>query len=140
MQPSSSYPIPPRLAEQAARDYLTLKRAGMLPELRQEIEHAIEAYRGPVPGMWTPLYQHDAYHANRLDQWRDCDGWQIHAARRDAKDLADLLDCPHFAVEPYIVPELISGETRRTIVLDTMRQMANHVRTQGRRTPRRACS
>jgi hypothetical protein len=134
-----SYPISPRLAEQAARDYLTLKRAGMLPELRIEIERAIEAHRGVVPGWRDSLLAHDEYHANRLDQWRDGGGMQIHAARNYVKDLAGLLDCPTESVEPFIVPELLSGDTRRTIVLDVLRNMANYCRQQRRAIPRRAC-
>jgi hypothetical protein len=137
---TESYPIPPRLAEQAAQDYLTLKRAGMLPELRAEIQRTIEAHRGVAPDAWTPICQHDAYHANRLDQWRDCDGMQIAAARNYAKHLAALLDCRQIDVEPFIIPELISGETRRTIVLDVLRNMAGYIRQQRRTAPRRVCS
>ena len=136
---TSSYPIPPRLAEQAAKDYLAVVRAGLLPELKREIEETIQAHRGIMPGMFDPIYKHDAWHASRIDQWRDGGGVQLDAARSHARDLAALLDCPQHAVEPFVVPELISGATRRTIVLDVLRNLANYARSQRRTTPRRVC-
>lgn len=131
-----SYPISPRVAEQAARNYLVIKRAGLLWELEREIEQTIEAHLAPHPDAIQPwsIRQWDAYRARSLDQWRNGGAHQLQAARGYARELADLLDCPQSAVEPFIVPEQLGDQTRRAIVLGCLRSMANYARKAGRRS------
>jgi len=135
---NQSYPIDPALARRVSADYLAIMRAGMLYELREEIRRTIEAHVGTLPDSHQPRYKLDEYFARRLDQWRDGGGRQLQAAREHAKDLAGLLDCPVNAVDEYIVPELLTGETTRTIVTDCIRNLANYARKQTAMAGRRA--
>src|SRR5262249_27634800 len=89
----TSYPIPPRVAEQAARDYLAIRDAGLLDELDTEIGAAIEAHYGPDPYPWPCPAVIEHRHARRLDRWQ----WRAEPLRHErdvAADLAQLLDCP----------------------------------------------
>ena len=111
----SSYPISPRLAEQAARDFLTLLRAGLSFELEREIALTAEAHVSS---------------GIKLDDWRYGNGWALQQAHHYAERLAKLLNCEPSDVAPYLVPDLLTGETRRTIAVSVLRDMAARTRRQ----------
>jgi hypothetical protein len=125
------YPIDPATAKSAAQDYITIKRAGLLDELRREISDAIQAHaqlpisHGP---MGAPMREWSAYHARRAEINGPHVRFEIDHANETAADLADMLGCPPGAVEPFIVPACITEPLRRTIVLDCLRNMANYIR------------
>jgi hypothetical protein len=131
------YPIDPATAKSAAADYLTIKRAGLLQELRREIAETIESHaqlpisRGP---MGAPMGEWSAYHARRAQINGPHVRYEIEHASETAADLADMLGCPTTAVEPFIVPACITEPLRRSITLDCLRNMANYIR---RRKPTR---
>jgi hypothetical protein len=85
----------------------------MLFELQHEISETIQA------------------HCNagaRFDQWRAGGGWLHEQRCKCVGDLAQLLNCPASALEPFIVPEMVDEPTKRTIVLDVLRNVANYAR------------
>lgn len=134
---TQSYPIPARLAERAAQDYLLIVREGFEFELQREIEEAIQAHYGPMPDRTSTIGEWNAYHARKLDRWQNGNAWQLRQAESRAEQLADLLDCEPHEVAPYIVPELLGGETRRAIVLTAIHQIASYIRRQHNTTARR---
>jgi hypothetical protein len=120
---NQSYPISPRLAEQAARDYLAIKRAGLLWDLEREIQQAIEAHSE------QRFYPNGRINdVPALDGFRHGGNWGLHQIRGDARRLAELLHCPAGEVEPYLFDAMWPGATTRTIVLDCLRNLANQAR------------
>jgi hypothetical protein len=131
----TTYPISPDVAKRAAADYLAIVRAGMVWELEREIQQTIEAHNH-LPERPTG-HDWDAYEARRLDQFLGCDGFHLREPHRHAGRLASMLQCPASAVAGYVVPELLDGNAKRTLVLDCLRNMANYARKEmamGRRS------
>jgi hypothetical protein len=116
------------VAEQAAKDYLDIIKAGLVWELKREIQLTIEAHYGPDPYPWPCAANSEHRQSLRLDRWRDCDGLALRQPKQHAAQLAAILDCRPFDVEPFIVPACIDGPTKRTIVLDCLRNMGNYAR------------
>lgn len=124
-------PISPDVAKRAADDYLVIARAGMLEELRREIDEAVAAHEA-APVSRSPMGEWSDYHARCAEVRGTHLRYSLERAADTADDLAELLGCPTEAVEPYIVPAVIREPLRRSFVLDCLRNMAQHIRRQGR--------
>jgi hypothetical protein len=135
----STLPIQPRVAEQASRDFVTIVNADRLHELEAEIAEAIEAHN-PLPrgahDRTATIGDWHEYDSRRLDQWRNADGWALREPQRMADQLARMLNCPSSAVAPYVVPELVSGDTARGIVLQVLRDLAGRIANEQRKVTR----
>src|SRR5262245_42038269 len=100
-----SYPIPPRVAEQAARDYLVIQRAGLLEALEQEIVETIAAHRDMEDRQAPRDVLGRRLPARQFNDWNHCNGWYLREPMRHAGELASMLDCETTDVAGYIVPE-----------------------------------